>query len=47
MVEQVCQIEHYRREVRRRERRELDAEAAAQEWIARYADQFPSLGSRH
>lgn len=47
MVEQVCQIEHYRREVRHREGRELDAEAAAQEWIARYADQFPSLGGRH
>ncbi len=47
MVEQVCQIEHYRREVRHREGRELDAEAAAQEWIARYADQFPSLGSCH
>lgn len=46
-VEQICQIEHYRREVLRREGRELDDEAAAREWIARYAGGFPSLGRRH
>ena len=47
MVEQICQIEHYRQEVLRSEGRVLDGEAAALEWIARYAAQFPSLGSSH
>lgn len=39
MVEQVCQIEHYRSELRKAGR-ELDRETAAQEWIERYSDQF-------
>jgi len=39
MVEQVCQIEHYRRELRRAGR-ELDIEAAAREWIERFGSQF-------
>ena len=39
MVEQVCQIEHYRRELRRTGR-ELDSEAAAREWIDRFGSQF-------
>jgi len=39
MVEQVCQIEHYRRELIR-EGRELDSETAAQEWIERYSNSF-------
>lgn len=47
MVEQICQIEHYRQEVLRSEGRVLDGEAAALEWIARYAAQFPALGSSH
>lgn len=47
MVEQVCQIEHYRHEVLRNEGRVLDGEAAAQEWISRYAAQFPTLDSSH
>lgn len=47
MVEQVCQIEHYRQEVLRHEGRVLDGEAAAQEWVARYAADFPALGNRH
>jgi hypothetical protein len=47
MVEQICQIEHYRQEVLRSEGRVLDGEEAALEWIARYAAQFPSLGSSH
>lgn len=41
MIEQVCQIQRYRREIREREGRELDEEQAAQEWIARYAATFP------
>ncbi|EXI66621.1 MAG: hypothetical protein AW08_02526 [Candidatus Accumulibacter adjunctus] len=45
MVEQVCQIEHYRQQVRRDEGRLLDAEAAAREWIERHAASFPALGN--
>ena len=44
MVEQVCQIEHYRQQVQRAEGRVLDAETAAREWIKRYAASFPALG---
>jgi hypothetical protein len=40
MVEQVCQIESYRREVKLRDGRELDPEEAAIEWIAAYAEDF-------
>ncbi|WP_461481969.1 PilZ domain-containing protein [Porticoccus sp.] len=39
MVEQVCQIEHYRRELHR-DGRQLDSDAAAREWIARFGRQF-------
>ncbi len=41
MIEQICQIEHYRRNVRALEGRELSAQDAALEWIARYAAEFP------
>jgi len=41
MVEQVCHIEHYRSEVARCEGRELTSEEAAQEWIEKYAKDFP------
>jgi hypothetical protein len=41
MVEQLCHIEHYRNEVMRLEGRVLDAEAAAEEWISKYAAGFP------
>jgi hypothetical protein len=44
MVEQVCYIEHYRKEVRDTEGRELTAEEAAREWITRNAEQFPATG---
>lgn len=44
MVQQVCAIEHYRRELREQEGRELSTQEAATEWIARYAGRFPSLG---
>ncbi len=43
MVEQICQIEHYRMKIRRQEHRELSGEEAAREWINRYASRFPSL----
>ena len=40
MVEQICHIEHYRQEVRQVEGRQLDSEAAALEWVSRYAADF-------
>jgi hypothetical protein len=41
MVEQVCAIERYRREVEEREGRSLNAQEAAAEWIGKYAGRFP------
>jgi hypothetical protein len=41
MVQQVCSIENYRKEVRDREGRVLTTQDAAAEWIARYAGRFP------
>ena len=43
MIEQVCHIEHYRREVEIREGRRLNSEEAASEWISRFAGKFPGL----
>ena len=45
MVEQVCHIEEYRREVERNEGRALTVEEAAREWIAKYASRFPDPGA--
>jgi hypothetical protein len=42
MVEQVCTIEKYRKDVHEQEGRELDAQQAATEWITKYAGQFPT-----
>jgi hypothetical protein len=42
MVEQVCTIEKYRKDVREQEGRELDPQQAAAEWIQKYAGQFPT-----
>lgn len=41
MVEQVCHIESYRRKLISDEGRTLTPEAAAREWIARFAGSFP------
>lgn len=41
MIEQICHIEHYRKEVKLVEGRELSSEEAATEWIKRYAGDFP------
>lgn len=41
MVEQVCHIEHYKREVLQREGRRLSGEQAALEWIGKFAAEFP------
>jgi c-di-GMP-binding flagellar brake protein YcgR len=42
MVEQVCTIEKYRKDVREQEGRELDTQEAAAEWIQKYAGRFPT-----
>jgi len=41
MVEQVCHIEHYKREMELLQGRELTGEEAAKEWIEKYAANFP------
>lgn len=41
MVEQVCYIEQYRRDVIHYEGREISPEEAAREWIEKYATTFP------
>jgi hypothetical protein len=41
MVEQICQIEHYRNEVLVNEGRNLSGEEAAREWIEKHAAKFP------
>ena len=43
MTEQICHIEHYRREVLEHEGRELTSREAAAEWIAKFAGDFPKL----
>lgn len=45
MVEQVCHIEHYRREMREKHGRSLSSQAAALEWISKFAPGFPGTGS--
>jgi len=42
MVEQVCQIEHYRKMLEQQGRK-LSSEDAATEWINRYGAQFPLI----
>jgi len=41
MVEQVCAIEEYRRQVFRDQGRTLSRDEAAREWIGLFADRFP------
>lgn len=40
MVEQVCHIEHYKREMQEKEGRLLSGREAAMEWISKYAGSF-------
>ena len=42
MVEQVCHIEHYKKAVKANEGRNISGEAAACEWIEKYASTFPN-----
>ena len=41
MVEQVCHIEQYKKEVLKNEGQGLSGEEAAVEWITKYAKDFP------
>lgn len=41
MVEQVCHIEQYKKELLEKEGRDLTGEQAAMEWIKRFAKDFP------
>lgn len=43
MVEQICHIEHYKREVYKTEGRHLSGTEAALEWIGKYAHLFPDF----
>ena len=43
MVQQLCHIEAYRREVEREEGRHLSSEQAAREWVDLFAADFPSM----
>lgn len=43
MIEQLCHIEHYRKEVESQHGRKLTIEEAAKEWISEYAVSFPAL----
>lgn len=49
MVEQVCHIEHYKDKEREQQGRELSCQQAAEEWIEKYAADFPApfLEQRH
>ena len=42
MAEQVCYIEQYKKDIFRKEGREITGEEAAVEWIAAYAHEFPT-----
>jgi hypothetical protein len=42
MIEQLCYIESYRKEVGEREGRELTVDEAAFEWIERFGSSFPN-----
>jgi len=43
MIEQICQIEHYRNEVFEKEGRHLTGEEAAREWQGKHGNQYPVL----
>lgn len=43
MIEQLCHIEAYRKDVAAKQGRILTREEAAAEWIARYSEDFPEV----
>jgi len=44
MVEQLCRIEDYRRDLRKNRGRHLSSQEAALEWISKFAKSFPQFG---
>ena len=44
MVEQICQIESYRKDVLKTQKRIISSDEAAEEWISQYAHTFPDIG---
>ena len=42
MVEQICHIEHYKKEILASEGRKLTTKQAASEWISKFAKLFPN-----
>lgn len=42
MVEQVCHIENYREQIKQQQGIELSSQEAANQWIQKYAAEFPS-----
>lgn len=46
MVEQVCHIEQYKKDVKDKQGRSLTGEQAAMEWIGKYASEFPPVVKR-
>ena len=42
MVEQICEIEHYRNHIQTTEQRNLTSEQAAAEWIQKFAHSHPN-----
>ena len=45
MVEQICHIEQYKKDMFEREGRQLSGEEAALEWINKFASDFPGIES--
>ncbi len=43
MIEQICQIEDFRKDMEQRNGRHLSSEQAAREWISKYAGDFSAL----
>ncbi len=46
MVEQVCHIEQYKKDIMKSEGRVLNGKEAALEWISKYAAEFPGIEGR-
>lgn len=45
MIEQICQIENYRKRLKAEKGLTLTSEQAAEEWIELYASEFPQISS--
>jgi len=43
MVEQICQVERYRKKVLDKDGRELTSEEAAREWVTNHAAEYPRV----